>query len=194
MAFITAATVHHIFDLIKNDFVYEQVLRSYFTNKSERDDFRNSLWLYFFEHPEPTIKSYNQKYFKYYYISVIKNQVTSNTKKWIDKYSINKPILMEHLPEIPEEQEPFLEEELSEEIRLKNYKVELVKKAIDHYLNIDPKNKPEMDMFKMYYIDKLTMRQISKKMYNIPLTDVYRYIKSAEERIKWYIKKRNIKL
>lgn len=188
--FITAATVHQIFDFIKNDLMYEEVLKMYFPKKHTRDDFRNSLWLYFFEHPEPVIKAYNQKYFKYYYISIIKNQVNSNTKNWINcTYNEHKPILMDNLPEESEETNPFQQEDDFIERQIKNNKLKAIDKAIQHYLSLDPTLKPEMDMFIMHYKEGKTMREIQKIMFNLPLTDVYRYINSAKLRIIWYMKK-----
>lgn len=187
MIVVTADTVHKIFELTQKDLIYEEVLRKFFPRKDIRDEFKSELWLYFFEHPEPVIKAFNQKYFRYYFVSIVKNQAISNSKNWFSSYSPHKPILMETLPEESEEINPFEIEDMLYEKEVKIKKVKAVEDAIAHYLRLEPRLKPEFDVFKMYYFEHMTMREISKHMFNIPLSDVYLYIRSAEERIKRYM-------
>ena len=47
--FISADTANRVYELACKDFIYKEVLRKYFPNKSVRQEFENEAWLYLLE-------------------------------------------------------------------------------------------------------------------------------------------------
>ena len=184
--FITADTVHLIFNLIQKEYIYEEVLRKYFPKKDIRDEFYNEMWLYFFEHPDRIVEVWNKKQFKYYYIGLIKNQVLSNSSSWHLNFRKPQQSLMEHLPEDTEEYNYFQEEEEQEEKEKKKFKLRVIEEALQHFQKLDPKFKPSADIFRLYYYENMSIREIGKKFFDSPPTTIFEHLKEAEVLVKHY--------
>lgn len=186
---MSAKTVHEVFDMTRKDFIYDEVLKKYFPKKEIRDEFHNHLWLQFFENSGSTVNAHNNKYFKYYFIAAVKNQVISNSSNWHNTFRKPQFELREELPEETEEFNHFQDEEEEREKEIKKNKIALVNDALNHFLRLDPNFKVSRDMFKAHYEDGLSIRQISKKFFGTPPTSCYEYIKNAEALIQHYIRK-----
>ena len=187
--FITAGTANKVYELATKEFVYQEVLRKYFPNKKVRVEFEQEAWLYMLEHPEKIIDVWNKKFFIYYFISMVKNQVLSNSSSWHIKFRKTQYQLVEILPEESEEQNPFQNEEEQEKINIKLKKIQLVEEALQHFMRIEPRHKPSIDMFRLYYYENLSIRDISKKFFNTSITTCWEHVEEAKVLVKWYIKK-----
>jgi RNA polymerase sigma factor (sigma-70 family) len=194
--FISASCINDIVNSIQKEYIYKEALLKYFPKKEIREEFFQEAMLYILERPEHMIEIYNAKYFKYWFLNMVKNQVISNNSDWHRNF--RKPLtqLTDNLPEETEEPNHFEQEEIEYEHKKKKFKLKLINQALDHYMNLDPTFKADGLIFHMYYIDGLTMRQISDKMFDTPLTTIYRSIQSTEHMVRWYIKKHhpNIKI
>ena len=188
---MSAATIQQVYDLMQKDFVYKEVLYKYFPKKDIRDEFNQELILYIFEHPERIIEVWNSKSFKYYYIGLVKNQVLSNDSNWHNKFRKPQQQLIDELPEQTEEPDYFEEEEIQEQKEKKKIKLRIIEQAIAHFLKLNPKSKSSFDIFKLYYYENLSIREISKRFFNTPPTTIFDHLKEAEVLIKWYVEKYN---
>ena len=117
--FISADTANRVYELACKDFIYKEVLRKYFPNKSVRQEFENEAWLYLLEHPEKTVEVWNQKWFHYYFIALVKNQVLSNSSNWHLNFRKSKHELMDVMPEETVEDNHFHEQDEQLKINIK---------------------------------------------------------------------------
>ncbi len=188
--FISAATIYVVFELMQKDFFYEEMLRKYFSKKDTREEFNQELMVFLFENPDKITDIWNKKYFKYYYLSVVKNQVMSSTSSWHKNF--RKPLnqLVDSIPEQTEEVNFFIEEELLEKEKLNKKKIICINKALNHFEALDPWFKTNSVFFKEYYIKNLNIRDISKK-YKASSSTVHRQIHEAKHMVRWWIKKYN---
>lgn len=193
--FLTADTVHKIFTFTEADSFFEEMLRKFLPKKSERMEFKNELWLYLFEHPEKTIESWNNKYFKYFFVSILQRQIKSTTSNWHINFRKNKHQLVDFVPE-QESKDPDSDELWKQELtrckQLKLIKRDSLEEALNHYERIDPPFKFEATVFRLYFFDGLNLREIAKRYNNhLNITTFSLAIKSACTMIHWYFKKRN---
>ena len=78
--FISASTRDEVFSLVLKDKIYEDILYKFLSNKKERDEFRQHLWLQLCQMPnEKIITSWNQRWFQYLFVSVVKNVIKSSS-------------------------------------------------------------------------------------------------------------------
>jgi len=189
MAFISAATIQQMFHLCQSDCIYDEALRKYFPKKDIRDEFSQEIWLHIFEHPDKMLEVYNKRYFRYYFLNIVRNQVMSSSSSWHKKFRKPNFELVEKLPEQTEEMECFIDEELERDIKIRKTKIKLINKAIKHYMDLDPAFKPNADFFKEHYINGLSIRAIGKKYFDTPHSVVHEYIQEARIKIKFYITK-----
>lgn len=195
---ITADTVHKVFELVHKEAFFEDVLRKYFPSKKTRTEFKNELWLYFFESPEKTIEAFNKNYFKYLYLSIIKNWVISTSSTWHKKFRKNEHSLMEHIPEVEDETDL----EIGDQRRLdpqtaKELKLRLINDALDYYLKLDPTLIADITWFKYHYMEKLSFDSIAERLnkgkpkkLNTCKKTVGNRIKYVEVLVKYYIRKK----
>lgn len=187
--FISASCVNDIIMVMEKEFLYDEVFRKFFPNKDTRDEFKQETYLYILEHPERVVQVYNEKWFRYWFIAMVKQQVQSNSSSW--HINFRKPLmnLSNEVRETGEEEDFFaFENELRNE-KIKKTKIKLINEALNHYIKIDPMFKPSADFFKEHYVKGMTIRAIGEKYYNTPPTSVYARIREAKEKIKYYIKK-----
>lgn len=184
--FLTADTSQKIYNFILQDKSYEEILHKFFSKKQDRDEFRQYLWLIICEQQEDKlITAWNNGYFKYWYVSVVKNQIQSKTSPWHKKersrnYNIDE---LEGLNEPGEYGITF------EDIDYENYnnmRLELIEKAIKYWSEKDPHFLVEKECFTLHYYQGLSYRQISSKI-GIPYPSVFLYVQSAKVKIKGYI-------
>lgn len=194
MVFLTADTANKVYELASKDFIFEEVLRKYFPNKKIREEFTNEIWLYLLEHPDRTVQVWNQRYFKYYFIGMVKNQVLSNSSSWHLNFRKTQYQLPEIMPEQSCDYDAFKKEENQIDQMVKLKKIELINNAISHYLKINPHFKPSADIFILYYFEGLSIRQISESFFSTPPTTIWEHLKEAEVLVKFYIRKYHPKI
>lgn len=200
--YMSAATAQQVYDFILHDKFYEDILKKFLSNKQQRNEFRQELWIYLCEMPEnKIIEAWNRRYFKYLYIAIVKNQVASKTSRWHLKF--RTPTIDGHRIELYEEFDfdsdtmkfdSFLTESTEDEIirqeikEEQNKKLKVINDSISVLTSKDSKFFVKSELFKMYYFDSLSYRDIEKKT-NIPLVTVYTYVQEAQEAIKKHINK-----
>lgn len=187
--FISASCVNDIIMIMEKEFLYEEVFRKFFPKKEIRDEFKQETYLYILEHPERIIQVYNEKWFKYYFISMVKKQVQSNSSSWHLNFRKHSMDLNNEMKEMAEEDNFFAFEEEKLNEKIKKTKVKLINEALNHYTKLDPMFKPSADFFKEHYVKGMTIRAIGEKYYNTPPTSVYERIREAKEKVRYYIRK-----
>lgn len=162
------------------DKYYEDVLPYYISDKTERDEFRQELWLILLSKPDKKlIKWYDDKILKYIYVGIINNQIKSGSSPWHIKHRNNK---------IGKFKGKYTEYEETKDIRLDDNKV---KEKIDDEIKIkyiedkltylegkDPYLKRDISIFKMHFYEKLSYRKITKRT-NISTSAVYFYVNNV---------------
>lgn len=169
-------------EIVKNN-IYQNILVKYFSEKNERDEFRQFLFIQICEIDDEKIELiWSKNEFLWYYCGIVKNQVKSSSSAW-NKYreSFKKNVDISVFENYLENND---EESYEDEI---NEKLSQIKQSINHYLKVNPKYKTDFDLFKLKYEQGLTYRAIAKKT-NIPLTSVYQYILNATTLIQTHIR------
>lgn len=162
------------------DKYYDNVLTSYLSKKSERDEFRQELWLIILEMPESKlIKYYDGKCLKYVYIGIINNQIKSSSSPWHRKFRMNQPL-------------EYVDNEvvdLNVEINITNKtiaetRLQYIESKLSYLEQKDPYLYRDIAIFRMHYYDKLSYRKI-QKLTNISHISVWKYVNN----IKFLLKK-----
>jgi RNA polymerase sigma factor (sigma-70 family) len=187
--FISASCINDIINSIQSEYIYKEALIKYFPKKEIRDEFSQEAYLYILERPEHMIDIFNKRYFKYWFLNMVKNQVMSNSSSWHLNFRKPQQQLMENPPEETEEYNYFQEEDDKEEKEKKQLKLRIVEQAIAHFQKLDPKSKSSFDIFKLYYYEHLSIREISKRFFDTPSSTIWEHLKEAEVLIKHYINK-----
>lgn len=192
-------------EILKNP-IYDSILVKYLPDEYTRDEFRQWLWVMLCEiKPERIEELWKENKFLYYYCAIVKTQLTSGKSKWYKKYrAFNKNSESFKLKqEIMFDEYGFEEEidindnftdygitneteeqhQFEYENNLKQLKHKMINNAIQYHLQRNPHLKLDFDLFKMKYEQNMTLRDISAKL-NIPLTDVFKYIRNATQLIK----------
>lgn len=199
-----------VFNSIIKDRFYEDILLKYLSTEEDRNEFRQQLWLIICEMPTPDIiQAWEKKYFKYLYIRIIQNQICSKTSPWHRKtrlhqqmesiifydsddsneeieqnnqinYNNNDLLIDDFNPEFLITQQESIEESKNQ--------LKIIDKALEYLLNNNPHFIVESELFKMYYKNNLTYREIAEKT-KIPLRTVYATVQTAKMLIKSHIKK-----
>jgi DNA-directed RNA polymerase specialized sigma24 family protein len=198
--FLTADTINRVFELTQKEPIYKEILRKFFFDKKQREEFTQELWLSIFniDPPEKVVTAWNEKWFRYLFVHIIKKQVLSSSSKWNlnNRLRTSKEVIRER----NEDGEPieageldvyeFEEQENEREAKqLKSHKINLILEALNHLEQKNPQqNKGRVDLFKMYFFEGLTYREVSKKAHNIPLSSVWVEIKRTTRDIQKYIR------
>jgi uncharacterized membrane protein YheB (UPF0754 family) len=180
--FITAATVNEVFQLANQDQRFEEVLQKYFQSKSERDEFRQHLWLQILTADKnKVLDAWNERWFIFYYVAICNNQVKSYSSSW------HKQFRSDH--DEVEIYENTFEDKCYE---TKDYELgrEIINEALEHYIKQDPKFRLTADIFKQK-MDGKSCRNI--KIYHqgklLNKDRINREINTAIHSIRHYIKK-----
>jgi len=185
---LTADTLTKMFYLLSNDSFYEEILHKFLPKKDERNEFRQMLHLSICEMPK-VLTYWNNGFFKWIYIKMIKNNVCSSTSRWHyqmrkkDGFGLYEDIENFQIEEITEETE--FEIELQDKIQ---NKINLIDSIVEQKTKEIPILIRDFKLFRMYYNENLTYRKIAKKT-GISLMAVHSYVKNAREIIQKEIQK-----
>lgn len=186
-------------EMISNTF-YESVLKKYLSNKDERDEFRQVLWVILLEMDEnKLIKYYDTKCLQYVYIGIINNQIKSSSSPWHRKHRLEKAndsLIRDKNANNPNnnsnndsgDMTNSLNDEEDTSLYDITYKenMEIKLDYIENKLNDIIKNDAfmirDVTVFKMHFIEELTYREISKKTL-IPVTSIFNYIKNIKQQL-----------
>lgn len=166
-----------IIDHILIDPFYEEVLCKYLANKSERNEFRQELWIILLEMPEiKLIQYYNTKCLKYIYIGIINNQIKSNTSAWHRNFRKNKT--QEYFDNIYDSVDEF---DNILEIKTENEnKLDYISEMLLDIEKKDPKMLRDVTLFKMYFYEKMSYRHI-EKLTKIGYVNVFYYVQNIKK-------------
>lgn len=178
---LSAGTINDIFLHMEKDVTYKLMFQKFIWDKEMRDDFIQEINLILLQYDETKLlEIYNQGSFKFFLSRIISNQIKSATSPWHTKYRQNGVVFSS-----TELNEDYYVQE--EEIN-NDEKLNLIAQIIDSKIHQKPQLIREFNLFRMYYHQQLTYKQI-EKITKIPYVSVYNYIKKAEDIIKKEIKK-----
>ena len=188
--FLTADTVNKIYNLCLKDKRYEEVLQKHLSNKQERDEFRQHLWLQICENDhDKVIRAWNERWFIYFYVSICTRQVASNSSTW--HYLYRKDVKLDYVDNYQENSDELVPDEHMDVA----FRKEIVENALTHFENIDKDFRKTARIFRQKFYEKKTCRSIEefnddgKRMNKDKINEE---IKKAKHHIQWYIKKRNL--
>jgi len=166
-------------DVIKhilNDKFYDNVLVTYLSNKSERNEFRQELWLILLEMNETKlIKYYDDKCLKYIYIGIINNQIKSSSSPWHRKFRMNQPMEYDVNTNDSQDQSDI---DIDNKV-IRDIRIDYIEKQLEYLERKDPYLKRDITIFKESFYNKMSYRKISAK-YNIATSSVYLYVNNIK--------------
>lgn len=190
MNFISADTIYTMFNLMQKDSFFDEVLSKYFPKKEIKEEFSQELYMYIFEHPDKMVSIWNQHYFRYYFINMIKNQVISSSSKWHKNFRRNNIINYTDAPlDTEDDTNPFIEIESIRKEKLDKKRITAINKALNHYETLNPWFKTNAVFFKEHFVEGLSFREISKKYHNTPISTIHYAIREAVILVRWHITK-----
>jgi len=136
---------------------------------NQREDFKSFIMDNLLDKPEKLIKSYNEGFIDYYIWRIIENQYYSTTSPWYRKFLIKDNIMIdiaEDEPEVNIDEESVLEQ------------VKNILKRTHWYDRV---------LFEMYYLEKMTYKQIESKT-GINYISIRRTVMKTLENVKKQIK------
>jgi hypothetical protein len=166
-------TKQDVVDHILKDKFYEDVLLKYLSNKNERNEFRQELWLILLEMPEhKLIGYYNQKCLKYVYIGIINNQIKSSTSPWHKKF---RNRVLEYNGNLSEPDESF--SSISKKV-LDESKLKYIESTLILLEKRDPRLKRDITVFRMHFEEGLSYRKIAAKT-RISVVSIWKYVNNV---------------
>jgi DNA-directed RNA polymerase specialized sigma24 family protein len=188
-------------EVLKNP-IYSTIIAKYMTNKDDREEFTQFIWLILSEIPHEKIEAiWEKNQFLWYYCGIIKNQVISSNSKWHKEYRLPNQRLIdyEHYEQYNNYNEIIEDDSLNEleyiaDLKEKKQKQNQIDMAIHEETKRNPLLITEFALFNMKYKDNLSYREIAAKT-RIPTSSVFQYVKNAEILIKKQItyKKNNLR-
>lgn len=198
-------TKEEVIKSITNDKYYNDVLESYLKNKSERDEFRQEMWVILLEmNDDKIIDYYDRKILKYIYIGIINNQLKSSSSPWHTKFRKFKSLLVDdsivfkdtYRQDAPADSGTLINnlifiDDFDEvkELKLDNeIKLDYISKELKKIIKENPMMVRDVEVFKMHFYDKLSYQKISN-ITKISKTNVYVYVNNIIRLLK--INKKN---
>lgn len=174
---MTAATKNDIINFIVKDPFYKKTVINILKNNELIDDAFNDIILAVHDHNDSIINIYNKqvinksKDFDYYFIRICMNQFISAHSKHYKTYIRSKSNMSIEEEYTNQENSANIQSQFYQDT---NYENEITYDDILKYVNMNMEWW-QIEIFNMYFIDHLTMRDIEKAT-KIPLNRVYRYI------------------
>lgn len=198
-------TREEVIKSITDDRYYNDVLESYLKNKSERDEFRQEMWVILLEmNDDKIIDYYDRKILKYIYIGIINNQLKSSSSPWHTKFRKFKSLLVDdsivfkdtYRQDAPADSGTLINnlifiDDFDEvkELKLDNeIKLDYISKELKKIIKENPMMIRDVEVFKMHFYDKLSYQKISN-ITKISKTNVYVYVNNIIRLLK--INKKN---
>lgn len=185
-------TKEEVIKSITNDKYYDDVLESYLRDKSERNEFRQEMWIILLEmKEEKLIDYYDRKILKYIYIGIINNQLKSSSSPWhtkfrkfrtllVDDSIVFKDVFRQDYPAkdgtlintlaFVDDFDEIKELKLNDEIKL-----DYINKELKNIVKNNPVMIRDVEVFKMHFYDRLSYQKISDKT-KISKTNVFVYV------------------
>ena len=176
---MSLTTIDTITKHILEDKFYDDVLLTYLSNKEERNEFRQELWLILLEMPrQKLITYYDTKCLKYIYIGIINNQIKSSTSPWHKKFRNEKQgkLFAEY-----NETKDLREDDIKSirDIKIEDeIKINYIEDKLIELESKDPYLKRDITIFRMHFYDKMSYRKIAKKT-NISLVSIWKYVNNV---------------
>lgn len=188
---LTASTINEVITAIFTAQTYNNIIKRIQHNSPFKninfDDLKQDLFLYLLDDPGRTVEIYNKGQLRYWFTSICQRQLQSTKSKIFGRY-LNKQQkqceLFEDTDAMNEDgkidtsvfvQEYDLEGKIDSQDKF-NYLLDL----INNNINSSKQLKRNLTIYKMYYLDDLTIAQISKST-GIGQSLVFKYLKAARE-------------
>ena len=177
---ITAETLNRVVELLYGDKKYDDIIAKFLTDYNDKQELKHYAILSILEKDDKQkmIDCWNKGQMPFYFSMIIKNSIASKTSPWRKTYTNRKFIELD-LENFDRENEN--EHEINQ--NMIEYKTELVKTICGILVREDPYLIKEMNLFKMFFFDNKTIKQIELQT-NIPASSIYKNIKKAQTLIK----------
>ncbi len=139
--------------------VYCNMFKKFLTNKNEREEFTHFIiHTLSYKDEDKLVWLYNNNQFNYYLSKIIYNQIKSKTSPWHQKFRIKESFNL--VEEIPAIQNTYTDSESHKQ----DMKVDFVKNIVNKHINKSKDLRRNLEVFKLYYFDNLSLRNISEKL------------------------------
>lgn len=174
---------------------YEDVLKKYLSNKEERNEFRQELWLILLEMPkEKLIDYYDRKCLQYIYIGIINNQIKSSTSPWHRNFRVTKELSLcvpnqngdSSNNDLDIADHSDFEQVVADKTLFEN-KLTQIETILWELQHDDPHLKRDIDLFRIYYLQRLPFRKIAD-ITKISNVSVWKYVTNVKRLVKERIK------
>jgi len=188
-------TINHILEEIcKVGSLYDEIIDTIIysdTNKQEdKYALLSEIANYWLQSPDNVIKAWDNKYFKYYFIRTVQNQVHSNTSAYHKNHRVKDKITWDRFNDcddcdsllessIIDLDDGGMEKKILAEIRLND---------VERSINLGQLTWVEGQLFKEYYYEDKTYRQIEEE-YGIDHVSAWKIVKSATKKVKEFCNK-----
>ena len=156
------------------DKFYDDVLVTYLSDKAERNEFRQEMWIILLEMPlSKLIKYYDDKCLKYVYIGIINNQIKSSSSPWHRKFRMNQP--MEYFDYFSTEDDSMIN---IDNAVIRDVRINYIEEKLKYLEKKDPYLFRDIQIFRMHFYEKLSYRKIEKKT-NVSYLSVWKYVNNV---------------
>lgn len=184
---MSAKTNSDVVQFCYNDSFYDKIIKNMLYKSTIElhmfNDVKQDLY-YFVLMGTNVVDIFNRGEFKYWFIQMCNNQLRSTRSKIYFKYK----------------KKSLLNDEFDGDFHGSSYEIDFDTKIdnadkygyilgqVNKHINVNITTKRNLEIWKMYYIDDMTMAEISKNT-SIPTTSVYNYIEAARKFVETIIDK-----
>jgi hypothetical protein len=159
--------------------IWDEIIENIiYPNTHLKPELISEIALSYLENKEKIEKTWDDGYFKYYFINTVRNQVRSNTSSFHKNIRISDNVTFDDGFELSGEEGDEIERKVMTEIRLG---------TIKHILNHLPISWFEHQMFIEYYMNNRTYRNIEEE-YSLDHVLVWKTVKKVREMVIQHIK------
>jgi hypothetical protein len=187
----TASTVCEVVNAVFTASTYISIFNAVFAKSNfkeqDKEDTKQDLFLYLFDQPDKVVDLYNKGQLRFFFASICKRQLHSNKSKLFGRYISRQ----QGECQLFEDNEEVSNEEMNETSHTSHFidldqlidnrdRFNYVIGKINQHINTSKQLKRNLTIYLLYYVDDLTIKQISEKT-TISQSLVYKYLKQARE-------------
>lgn len=173
---ITASTLNDIITHINQDTdMYKEIVMN--VSKQYYEDMWGEMMLILLEYknPDKLIEAYNKKYFKYFFIRILTNQIHSSTSPFFYKYKRHNLDLNVEIESVGDIEDDSWVEEINK-----------FNEKTDEFL--EQEHWYDKELFNMYYKEGLSYSKINQ-LTKIPKSSLWNSVSKTTERFRNYLNK-----
>lgn len=172
-------------EVCRKDSIYDSIIDNFLVNKKDRqlkNELLSEIAMYWLEKPEKVLKAYNEKYFKYYFIKTIMNQVKSKSSSF--HRNVRSITSVEYSAEKAYDIQDTDYDEMEIELKIQK---EIDIDIIDDALSAIDASWFDKEMFRIYFGNDITYREMETE-YDVDHCLAWVSVDKVKKRIKQHIK------